>query len=40
MEKTSFDNNFVNCSLNVTKCGMLIDIIESDKLREVDFYEL
>ena len=30
MKNTTFDNNVVNVSLNVTKFGMLIDNIEID----------
>ena len=38
MENTTFDNNVVNFRLNVTKFGMLIDIVESDKSRDVGCY--
>ena len=30
MENTTFYNTFVNFSLNVTKFGILIDIVETD----------
>ena len=29
--ENTFDNDFVNFSLNVTTCGMFIDIVEIDK---------
>ena len=38
MENTTFDNNFVNFSLNVTKFGMSIDIVETDKARDFGCY--
>ena len=31
VENKTFDNNVVNFSLNVTKFGMLIDIVDIDK---------
>ena len=31
VENTTFDNHFVNFSLNVTKFGIVIDIVEIDK---------
>ena len=34
MENTTVDNNFVNCRLNIIKFGMLIDIVEIDKLHD------
>ena len=37
-ENTTFDNNFVNFSLNVTKCGLLIDIVDIDKSHDFGCY--
>ena len=34
VENATFYNNVVNFSLNVTKFGMLIDIVEVDKSRD------
>ena len=34
MENTTFDNNFVNFSQNVTTFGMLIDFVKIDKLHD------
>ena len=39
MNNTTFDNNFINVSLNVTKFGMLIDNIEIDMSRDFGCYE-
>ena len=38
VENTTFYNNVVNFSLNVTKFGMLIDIVEIDKSRDLSCY--
>ena len=35
---TNFYNKFVNFSLNITKFGMLIDIVEIDKSRDFGCY--
>ena len=38
VENTTFDNNVVNFILNVTKFGMLIDIIDVDKSYDFGCY--
>ena len=38
VENTTFDNNFVNFSLNVAKFGVLINIYLIDKLRDFGWY--
>ena len=37
-ENTMFYNNVVNFSLNVAKCGILIDIVEIDKSYDFCWY--
>ena len=38
VENTTVDNNFVHFSLNVTKFGMLIDMVEIDKSHDFGCY--
>ena len=38
VKNTSFDNNFVNFRLNVTKFGMLIDNIGIDMSHDFGYY--
>ena len=38
MTNTTFDNNFVNFSPNVTKFGMLIDIVDIDMSHDFGGY--
>ena len=38
LKYTTFDNRFVNFSLNITKFGMLIDNIEIDMSRDLGCY--
>ena len=39
VENKTLDNTFVNFSLNVTKCGIVIDIVEIDKSHDFGCYE-
>ena len=36
--KNNFDNNVVNCSLNVATFGMLIDIVDIEKSHDFSCY--
>ena len=38
VENKTVDNNVVNFSLNVTKFGMLIGIVEINKSHDIDCY--
>ena len=38
VENKSFDNSCVSFSLNVTKFGMMIDIVDIDKSRDFGCY--